>query len=119
MKRKLFIAGVVLISCHLFTVCALVFASGAGLVKTQGIIMEVDNYKKTLVVNEKSYAWNQSTATYDAKGSPVTIVKFEPKTWVYIIGERDQDSKLTIINKIYFLPKPISKKEKHLHPFME
>ena len=118
MKKSLFIGGMILISGHLLF-CALVFASGQDLVKTQGMIMEIDTYKNILIVNEKSFVWNQSTATYDAKGSPMTIVKFTPKTWVYIIGERDKDSKLTIVNKIYLLPKHISKKERHLYPFME
>ena len=118
-KKNLSIGGIILISCHLFTFCALVLASGEDIVKIQGVIMALDSYKKTMIVNEKSFVWSQDTAIYDSKGSPVTNVTFRPKTWVYIEGERDKDKRLTIINKIYLLPKYINKKERHLYPFME
>ena len=119
MKKSLLIGGIILISCHLFIFCALVLASGEDIVKIQGMIMAVDTYKKTMIVNEKSFAWSQNTATYDAKGSPITIVKFSPNTWVYIEGQKDKNNRLTIIDKIYLLPKYISKKERHLYPFMK
>lgn len=119
MKKSLFMGGMILISCHLFAFCALAFASGEDIVKIQGVIMAVDFYKNTMIVNEKSFVWNQNTAIYDSKSSPINIDKFRPKTWVYIEGEKDKTNGRIIINKIYLLPKYINKKEKHLYPFME
>lgn len=119
MKKSLLIGGMILISCYLFTFCALGLASEQDIVKIQGVIMALDLNKNTMIVNEKSFVWSQKTAIYNDKGSPVTIDKFRPKTWVYLEGEKDKNNRRIIINKIYLLPKYIDKKERHLYPFME
>jgi hypothetical protein len=87
------------------------------IVKTQGRIMALDLKRNTMVVNEKTFVWKQNSAVYNDKGSPATIDKFRPNTWVYIEGEKDNNK--IIINKIYLLPKYVERKERHLYPFME
>ena len=119
MKKSLLIGVMILISCYLFTGCGLALASEEDIVKMQGMIMALDINKNTMVVNEKSFVWSQNTAVYNDKGSPITIDRFKPQTWVYIEGERDKNNRRIIINKIYLLPKYIGKKERHLYPFIQ
>jgi outer membrane protein assembly factor BamE (lipoprotein component of BamABCDE complex) len=118
-KKRLWIVGMILVSSYLFTSSTLAFASEEDTAKIQGIVMALDINKNTMIVNEKLFVWNQNTAVYNDKGSPMTIDKFKPQTWVYIEGERDKNNRRIIINKIYLLPKYVDKKERHLYPFME
>jgi hypothetical protein len=118
-KKRLLIGGMILVSSYLFIFCTLAFASEEDTAKIQGIVMALDINKNTMIVNEKLFVWNQNTAIYNDKGSPLTIDKFKPKTWVYIEGERDKNNRQIIIKKIYLLPKYVDKKERHLYPFME
>jgi hypothetical protein len=118
-KKRLLIVGMILVSSYLFTSSTLALTSGENIVKIQGMIMDLDVKKNTIIVNEKSFVWNQNTVFYNEKGSSVAMDKFKPKTWVYIEGEKDKDNSRIIINKIYLLPKYIDKKERHLYPFME
>lgn len=94
------------------------FASGQVRYKNQGSIMEMDLKKNTMIVNERQFAWNQSTTFYDDKGSPIGIDGFRRKSWVYIEGIRDKNNIISI-EKLYLLPKYVGKKEKHRYPFME
>jgi len=118
-KKSLLIGQIILISSCLFIFCTLAFASEEDTAKIQGMVMDLDVNKNTMIVNEKLFVWNQNTAIYNDKGSPMTIDKFKPKTWVYIEGERDKNNRQIIIKKIYLLPKYVDKKERHLYPFME
>ena len=118
-KKRLWIVGMILVSCHLFTSSMLAYSSEEDMVKIQGMIMELDLKKNTMIVNEKLFVWSQNTAAYNDKGSPMTIDKFKPQTWVYIEGERDKNNRRIIINKIYLLPKYIDEKERPLYPFMQ
>jgi hypothetical protein len=118
-KKSLLIGRIILISSCLFIFCTFGFASEEDIVKVQGMIMELDVNKNTMIVNEKLFVWRENTAIFNDKGSPVTIDKFKPKTWVYIEGEKDQNNRQIIIKKIYLLPKYVDKKERHLYPFME
>ena len=97
---------------------ALSFASEEALYKNQGSIMEIDFTKNTMIVNERHFAWSQSTAFYDSKGSLTGIEGFKRKSWVYIEGKK-QINNIILIEKIYLLPKYVGKKEKHRYPFME
>jgi hypothetical protein len=118
-KKNLFIlGGMILVCSFLFTLFTLVYGQEENIVKAQGRIMMLDMKKNTMIVNEKTFVWKQNSALYDEKGSPITIDKFKPNTWVYIKGEKDQNNK-GIISKIYLLPKYINQKERHLYPFME
>jgi hypothetical protein len=118
-KKRLLIGGMILISSYLLIFSTLAFASEDDIVKIQGMIMDLDVNKNTMIVNEKLFVWSQNTTLYNDKGSPLTIDKFKPKSWVYIEGERDKNNRRIIINKIYLLPKYVDKKERHLYPFME
>jgi hypothetical protein len=118
-KKNLFIlGGMILICSSVFTLFTLTYGIDENIVKTQGRIMTLDIKKNMMIVNENIFVWNQNMAIYNDKGSPITIDKLKPKTWIYIEGERDKNNK-RIINKIYVLPKYISQKERHLYPFME
>jgi hypothetical protein len=117
-KKNLFmLGGMILICSFVFTFATLTYGIEENILKTQGRIMTLDIKKNNIVVNEKTFVWKQNSTIYNDKGSPITIDKFKPNTWVYIEGERDNNK--LIINKIYLLPKYIGKKERHLYPFME
>jgi len=118
-KKRLLIGGVILISSYLFTSSTLALASEEDIIKIQGVVMTLDVNKNTMIVNEKLFVWRENTAIYNDKGSPLTIDKFKPKSWVYIEGERDKNNRQIIIKKIYLLPKYVDKRERHLYPFME
>jgi hypothetical protein len=118
-KIRLWIVEMILISSYLFTSSTLALSSEEDTAKIQGVIMALDVNKNTMIVNEKLFVWRENTAIYNDKGSPLTIDKFKPKTWVYIEGENDKNNRRIIINKIYLLPKYIDKKGKHLYPFMQ
>jgi hypothetical protein len=72
-----------------------------------------------MIVNEGTFIWNQNTKFYNEKGSLVTVDKLRAKTWVYIEGVKDSAPKRMMAEKIYFLPKYIPGKEKHLYPFIQ
>ena len=119
MKKSLLVGGMIFISFYLFIFSTLAFASEEDIVNIQGMIMDLDVKKNTMIVNEKLFVWSQNTSIYNDKGSPITIDQFKPKTWVYIQGERDKNNNRIIIHKIYLLPKYIDKKERPRYPFIE
>ncbi len=86
--------------------------------KNQGSILEIDVGKNTMIVNERRFAWNQSTAFYDSNGSLTGMDRFKRKSWVYIEGTV-RGNNVVLIEKIYLLPKYVGKKEKNRYPFME
>jgi len=118
-KKSLLVGGMIFISFYLFIFSTLAFASEEDIVNIQGMIMDLDVKKNTMIVNEKLFVWSQNTSIYNDKGSPITIDQFKPKAWVYIQGERDKNNNRIIIQKIYLLPKYIDKKERPRYPFME
>jgi hypothetical protein len=85
----------------------------------QGVVMSLDLKKSTVVINEKTFVWDQQTTFYNEAGSPITIDKLRTKGWVYIEGENDKAHKRWVAKKIYLLPKFIGSKELHLYPFIE
>jgi hypothetical protein len=101
----------------MFIFSPLAFAQGQNEFKIQGLVMNVDLQKTMMIVNEKTFTWNQNTKFYNDKGSPVTVDKLKANTWVYIQGVNDSAGKKMMVEKIYILPKYIDKKEKYLYPF--
>lgn len=72
MKRKFLGKEVILIVCFIFLFSGLAFAQAKD-IQTKGKVMQLDFSKKTVIVNEKTFVWNQNTLFYDEKGSPITI----------------------------------------------
>jgi hypothetical protein len=95
----------------------LTFASDKDVVRIQGRVMEVDLGNRMMIVNEKTFIWDQNTKFYNEKCTPITVDRLRAKTWVYIEGVRDTFKKRVIAGKIYLLPKHISEKEKNLYCF--
>jgi len=97
----------------------LTFAEDISIVKMQGVVMSLDLKKSTVVINEKTFVWDQQTTFHNEAGAPITIEKFRTKGWVYIEGEYDKAYKRWVAKKIFLLPKFIGRKELHLYPFIE
>jgi hypothetical protein len=98
---------------------SLTFALDKDIVRIQGRVMEVDFNNNLMIVNERTFLWNQNTAFYNERGSPTTVDSLRKKTWVYVEGTKDATKKSVIAGKIYILPKYITGKEKHLYPFFQ
>jgi hypothetical protein len=103
----------------IFMFSALTFAADKGIVTSQGIVMAVDLKKKTMIVNERSYVWDQNTTIHNEKGSPVNIDNLKAKTWVYLEGAEDKVHKKVVVKKIYLLPRYVNEKDKHSYPFIK
>lgn len=116
-KKSLWIGGIILASFYLLVFST--FALEDDTVNIQGMIMDLDVKKNTMIVNEKLFVWSPNTAIHNDKGSSITIDQFKLNTWVYIKGERDKNNKRVIIHKIYLLSKYIDKKERPRYPFIE
>jgi hypothetical protein len=106
----------------LIAVALLIFSSwtivSAEEVKLQGMIMNIDLKQNTMVVNEKTFTWDQGTTIFDDRSSPITLDRFKQTAWVYIQGEKNENYKIKI-RKIYLLPRQILRKERPLYPFMD
>jgi len=118
-KKRYFISIFIFIPLYLMTLSTLTFASDKDIVKVQGLIMELDLKKNIMIVNERSFTWDQKTLFHNDKGSPVKVEVFKPKAWVYIVGEQDVAKKRTLIKKIYLLPKQVDNKDRQRYPFMD
>jgi hypothetical protein len=102
-----------------FTISSLTFAGDKDIVKTQGIIMAIELFKNSMVVNERLVVWDQKTLFYDEKAKSITVDQLKTKNWVYLEGVLDKPNKRVLAKKIYLLPKYIDDKEKHLYPFIQ
>jgi hypothetical protein len=111
--------GILLTVFFLLIFSALTFGEDQDIVKIQGVVMSLDLKKSMLVVNERTFVWDQNTTFYNEKGSPITIDKLRTKGWVYIEGENDKVNKRWVAKKIYLLPKYIDRKERQLYPFIQ
>ena len=105
MKRKFLGKEIVLVVCFIFLFSALAFAQGKDML-IKGKVMKLDFAKKTVIVNEKTFFWDQNTLFYDEKGSPVSITENRlvkgtkvsiEATWI--------KKKPLVIKKLYLLPK--------------
>ena len=103
MKKIIFEIGVPLIFLILI-IYGLTFAEEKYEVSIQGKVMELDVMKKMIIVNEKTFIWNQNTLFYGEKGSPTTADKLTLQSLVSIEATRVK-SKPSIIKKLYVLPK--------------
>mgnify|MGYP001575684639 CR=1 FL=1 len=117
MKKGLFCIGVAFVI--VFIIHTSTFASGNNVIRIQGRVMEVDLSNRMMIVNERTFVWNQNTAFYNDRGSPTTVDSLRKKTWVYVEGAKDATKKIVIAQKIYILPKYIPGKERHLYPFFQ
>ncbi len=105
MKIRFFGKEVVLFVCFIFLFSALVFAQGKD-VQSKGKVMQLDFAKNTVIVNEKTFVWNQNTLFFDVNGAPIliredtlqkgTMVRVE-STWV--------KNKPLVVKKLFILPK--------------
>jgi hypothetical protein len=111
--------GISLTVFFLLVFSALTFGAEIGIIKMQGVVMELDLKKGTVVISEKTFVWDQKTAFYNDKGSPIKVDSLKTKGWVYIEGENDKANKRWVAKKIYLLPKYIEGKERHLYPFIQ
>jgi hypothetical protein len=73
-KIRFFGKEVILVICFIFLFSALAFAQGKEM-QIKGKVMQLDFAKKMVIVNEKTFFWNQNTLFYDEKGSPVSITE--------------------------------------------
>jgi hypothetical protein len=115
-KAPSFLTGLTIL---VLAISAIAFALDNIAYKTQGKVTEVNLVKKTLVIGETTFFWDENTIFSDAKGSPITINKVKPDAWVYIACEYNRRTDKRIARNVYLLPKHIGKKEQHLYPFME
>lgn len=118
MRKSLLCKVIPLTLFFVMIASALTFAQEGDGFKIQGLIMNLDLWKKMMIVNERTFTWDQNTKFYDEKGSPITVDKLRVKTWVYIVGTRDGAKGRMNGEKIYLLPKYIGKNEKNLYPFL-
>jgi hypothetical protein len=97
----------------------LTFALEEDIYRNQGIIMNLDLRQKMMIVNERTFTWDQTTIIYNEKGVPINIENFKTKAWVYIEGVKEKKDNHIRIEKIYLLPKHVDKKERHLYSFIQ
>jgi len=116
-KKYVMVGTIVLIALSILPFLTLTFASEEAIVKMQGSIMSIDVSKNIMIVNEKTFIWNQSTIFNDDKGFQIGVDRFKPKSWVYIEGEKG--GQYITIKTIYLLPKHVDYKERYLYPFMQ
>jgi len=109
--------GILLTLFFLLVFSALTFAEDA--IKMQGVLMSLDLKKGTVVINEKTFVWDQQTTFHNEAGVPIKVETLRTKGWVYIEGENDKAQKRRVAKKIYSLPRFIENKELHLYPFIE
>ena len=105
MKIRFFGKEIILIVCFIFLFSALAFAQGKD-IQTKGKVMKLDFAKKTVIVNEKTFVWDQTTLFFDEKGSPISITadRLVKGTLVSIQATRIKKKPL-VIKKLSLLPK--------------
>ena len=117
-RKNSYLRGFLLAILFSLFISSLTFAANKDIVTFQGIVMELDWQKKIIIVNERSFAFDQNTIVYNEKGSPIPQDRLKAKTWVFIEGVKDKSQK-KVAKKIYLLPKYIDEKEKRLYPFIK
>ncbi len=117
-KNNPYLRGILLTILFSLFISSLTFAADKDTVTFQGIVTELDWKKRIIIVNERSFAFNENTIVHNDKGSPIPQDKLKTKTWVFVEGVKDKNRK-KLATKIYLLPKYIDEKEKHLYPFIK
>jgi len=118
-KKTFFQKTMAIIPFFVIIISVLTFAADGDIVKTQGIVMELDLKVNYMVVNERQIVWDSNTIFYNEKGSLISVDKLRVKAWVYVEGVSDKAKKNVKAKKVYLLPKYINEKEKHLYPFIQ
>ena len=118
MRRKFLRKEWIVVFSSIFIFSTFAFALDEDHIKVQGRIKELDVQKKTLVVSEAIFSWNQNTVFYDEQGNPIkNIERLKLNTWVYIEGELGTIKNCFLAKNIYFLPKLINGNKKNLFPY--
>jgi Domain of unknown function (DUF5666) len=117
-KKNPYPRGIFLAILFSLFISSLTFAADKDIVTFQGVVTELDWEKKTMIVNERSFAFDQNTILHNDKGSPIPQDNLKTKTWVFVEGVKDKSQK-KVAKKIYLLPKYIDEKEKRLYPFIK
>ncbi len=74
-------------------------------IKTKGILMEIDLKTQTLIINEKKFKWDSNTFVEDEKGYFIKIDILKPNTPIYIESVEDPLQKHLLIKKIRLIKK--------------
>lgn len=121
MRKRHFEKEFTIIVLFIFAISGLAFAlDGDKTVRVQGLVMELDLGKNTVVVNEKGFIWNEKTVFRNETGVEANdINRLKLNTWVYIVSEYVGMNKYNVAKEIYFLPRYIDEKEKHQYPFIQ
>ena len=119
MKIRFFGKEVALIVCFVLLFSAFTFAAEDKVVRIQGKVMELDEMKKMVIVNEKTFIWDSGTLFFNETGAPITVDKLQKKSWVYIEGLWEKKNKPITIKKIYLLPQYIGPGERDQYPFIQ
>ena len=75
------------------------------MIKTRGILMEIDFKNNTLIINEKKFIWDSNTAIEDERGSIIKIDRLKPNTPIYMESVEDPINKRLLIKKIRLIKK--------------
>ena len=94
-------------------------ATEKDMVQFQGMVMTVDLKKHSMVVNERTCAWNKQTLINDERGLPIEMDRLKAKTWVYVEGVQEKGQRRVLAKAIYLLPKYIDGKEKRFYSFIK
>ena len=101
MKRS---RSIVFIIVFTLIASALALAADKGIVKIQGIIMEVDLRRNLMIVNERRFVWDPKTIICNESGAPTTMDQLKINRWVYIEGMDDKANRRVLAQKIYLIP---------------
>ena len=119
MKKGFLRYGMILGVSFVLIFSTLTFCLETDIIKLQGSIMNLDLKQNRMIVNEKEFIWDAKAFVANEKGSPISMDRFRPKSWVYIEGVKDKKNHRIIIEKIYLLPRYVNHKERPLYPFMQ
>ncbi|MGQ9638373.1 MAG: hypothetical protein ACUVT6_11355 [Thermodesulfobacteriota bacterium] len=74
-------------------------------IKTKGILMEIDLKNNILIINEEKFTWDSNTVIEDEKGSNIKINNLKPNTPIYMESVEDPGNKRFLIKKIRLIKK--------------
>lgn len=74
-------------------------------IKTKGILMEIDLKNNILIVNEEKFIWDSNTVIKDENGSNIKINNLKPNTPIYMESVEDPGNKRFLIKKIRLIKK--------------
>ncbi|MEM3112701.1 MAG: hypothetical protein QXY90_06650 [Candidatus Anstonellales archaeon] len=88
-----------------FWMIPLIGFSNEEVIKTKGILMEMDLKTQTLIINEKKFKWDSNTAIEDEKGYSIKMESLKPNTPIYAESVEDPLQKRLLIKKIRLIKK--------------